>query len=145
MRATDITQKRLLVVVHPGSACGSADFNLGSQQAGEDRSFLAQDIAAWRDEVLVIDGNLSDELPKYPNLNNALVGKNRIFACAEETDNWPRVVAKALHSFDRETSIQITGAWFSTNDSGCVNTVYGVAERLGFKHVDVRDSAIRED
>ncbi len=146
----------VMVVVHPGSACGSANFNLGKSVANSERDFLAQDIANWREGILIINGTYSDELPQYPNLNMALnnaftnaerAGKlaMRIFACDDATDGWEKYVGSVLSHIPRDTRIEITGIWYFDDDSaGCVNAVYDEAMALGFKAVDVRDSAIKD-
>ena len=53
-------------MVHPGSACGSADMNLGGAAASAARAALASEIDAWHGEIAVIDGELSDELHREP-------------------------------------------------------------------------------
>jgi len=66
--------RKILVIVHPGSCCGSADMNLGRYEAGALRDYLADTVNAWRGPVLVIDGNLSDELAQtaYESLGRAI-------------------------------------------------------------------------
>jgi hypothetical protein len=66
-----MTQK-LLVIVHPGSACGSADFNLGKFEARAARDTLRGAIEDWEGGVIVIDGELSDELEHVPSLARAM-------------------------------------------------------------------------
>ncbi len=152
MRATDLTISPLLIVVHPGSACGSADFNIGRDEAGGYRDLMVHDLRNWRGNVLVVDGNLSDELTRYPSLNSALEGcvaankGERIFACAEETPGWVAKVSKSIAHLPRETAIRFTGAWFHTQDNhGCINAVYSAAQSLGFMKLDILDSAVRID
>ena len=150
-------QNKILIVVHPGSACGSADFNLGRSGAQGERSYLANDIAQWRDGVIVVDGALSDELPRYGELNQAIVGvldranqkgllSIRVFACDDETPDWTNVVGtKVLEHIPRDASLELTGAWYFQDDSaGCVNAVYDEAKKLGFHNLTVRDSAITD-
>ena len=62
----------ILVLVHPGSACGSADMNLGKFEARAARAELAYELDYWHGTLLVIDGELSDELPWYPQLDRAI-------------------------------------------------------------------------
>jgi hypothetical protein len=67
--------EKILVIVHPGSACGSADFNYGSRSAADaERNGLIHEWNNWQGGAIVIDGELSDELPDYPELNAALTG-----------------------------------------------------------------------
>ncbi len=39
--------ERVLVVVHPGSACGSANFNIGQFEARSAREELADELTRW--------------------------------------------------------------------------------------------------
>lgn len=52
----------ILVIVHPGSACGSAEMNLGKDNAQVQRLDMQQLIEGWEGGVVIIDGTLSDEL-----------------------------------------------------------------------------------
>lgn len=63
---------RVLVLVHPGSACGSANFNIGKFEARAARDALCSELDNWRGDVLVIDGELSDELEFYPSFDLAI-------------------------------------------------------------------------
>ena len=66
--------QKILVVVHPGSLCGSADFNVGVDAAAKARQALIHEIQrATGAGVIVIDGDLSDELnqEKYADLDGA--------------------------------------------------------------------------
>lgn len=67
-----VTLRPVLVLVHPGSACGSADFNLGSSEASDARSRLANDLALWHGDIIVMDGFLSDEIATHPALDEAI-------------------------------------------------------------------------
>jgi hypothetical protein len=152
--------KKLLVVVHPGSACGSASDWLGWDRADTARERLAQDIREWNGSVLVIDNLLSDELWKYPALDTAI---NR--ALERATANGE--VAVRLHGDDgpgegepdqvdvarefieqqrlnpAEWEIELTGAWMG-KDSGCVRGVWEALRQDGLR-ADVRDSAVWGD
>ena len=130
--------------------------NLGKYEANSARDFLASDIAKWQGGILVVDGELSDELPHYSQLNNAIVGclsraaanglvSQRIFACDNMTPNWPKVIQKTLLAFKlpTDTRIELTGAWYHEDDSaGCVNATYNAVRAMGYR-ADVRDSAVR--
>ncbi len=147
----------LMIVVHPGSGCGSADFNLGRQDAQIARNTLASFISSWEGRTLIVDGELSDELPRYPVLGAAVLaafdaGKEagfgaRIRADDNTGDHWSRIVAKKIASlgFDKETPIVVTGVWyFRDNSAGCVNAVYSAVRALGFVNVTISDSAISD-
>jgi hypothetical protein len=62
----------VLIVVHPGSACGSADFHMGRSLADDCRQLLIKRLDAWQSHVVILDGELSDELTDYPAFNEAL-------------------------------------------------------------------------
>lgn len=151
------TRKRLLVIVHPGSACGSAEFNLGRYNAQAARRFLAQDIASWQGSVLVIDSALSDELPQQPELNNAI---NHALTQAKSNDGISarvygdnmvpphqsqvaRRFIKQMQLTASDWTVEMTGAWADA-DGGCVTDVYRVFHRLKFP-VSIRDSALYLD
>jgi hypothetical protein len=157
LESADAAPQPILIVVHPGSACGSADFNLGKFQARADREFLASDISNWHGGIVVVDGEFSDELPEYSQLNTAILSAVeraksngllaiRIFACDNMTDHWPAKVGnEVLAHIPRETPLELTGAWyFSNNEAGCVNAVYDQAHALGFTRINIRDSAVKD-
>jgi hypothetical protein len=154
----DAASQPIMIVVHPGSCCGSANANLGKSQASGDRDYLAQDIASWSGGILVVDGEMSDELSYYnlgPAIDHALVKaqsshyiSGRVFACDETMDDWPAVVlaeVQRLGLTPQACSFAITGAWYDpSNRSGCVNATYDVLRGAGFRY-DVRDSAFELD
>lgn len=127
-----------MVLVHPGSACGSADFNLGDG-AAELRNALAREVMEWEHDLLVIDGELSDELEHYPVMGIALDNASdrrdrrivRLVACDLTLDDWPSAVA---HRFSSDWpggphDVTITGAWLHEDGGGCVNAVAQVISR----------------
>lgn len=146
----------MLVVVHPGSACGSADFNLGRVDARAARDALVSEIVAWSGPVVVVDGVLSDELQGQA-LGKAIedaIGRAeaaghpvlRVFACDGETEDWPAVVSAALDGMGLPRDIQavVTGAWyFEDGSSGCVNAVYDLVTSRGGT-AEVGWSAVRD-
>jgi hypothetical protein len=141
-------EERILVVVHPGSACGSADFNLGTE-AGPAREALAVEIMTWPHAMLVVDGDLNDEIEHYAMLAIALENAGdvkerkmiRVQAC-DPTEGWPEIVGKAL---DDEWpggphDVLVTGAWVEPDDGGCVNAV---VQAVGRHRVAVAPTALR--
>lgn len=147
----------VMVVVHPGSCCGSADFNLGYQTAEAYRTALQSDLDAWNGPLVVIHGELSDELPRYPALNSALQGcmaratqqKQGWSFVADDNTLPPHPVAFMRFlkraGFPKGTWFRITGAWHHRDDSaGCVNSIYDAAQKMGY-NADVRDSAFDID
>lgn len=148
----------LLILVHPGSACGSADFTLGRDNARDARMDLSEKLGDWSGNLLVVDGSLSTELATWPmfggQIKQALAAakssgffSGRIFACDDETENWPEVVAAALKQagLPSETPVEVTGAWFFEDDTaGCVNAARDAATAAGFTRVHVDRSAVRD-
>lgn len=152
------TEKTLLIAVHPGSACGSADFNIGKFEARAYRDGIVSELNSWVGPVLIVDGELSDELPHYPVLNAAIdsalsradasgFGSGRIYACAMNTPDWPQKVASAVSKLkvSRDTSIGLTGAWYSPNGGdGCVNHTHAALSEAGYTSIDILDSVVPE-
>jgi hypothetical protein len=141
-----------LIIVHPGSCCGSANMNLGKSQANGDRDALAHDISAWTGNVMVIDGEMSDELPYYGSLNSAIenaVAKAeigfRIFGCDDLSEDWVGDAMGALRKLNlsKDTPIEITGAWHHPDheNTGCCNAVRDALRHQGFK-ANIRWSAL---
>ena len=133
--------EKTLVVVHPGSACGSADFNLGGVEAAQARERLSNTVFKWTGPVLVIDGELSDELAIYALPALALINKEdagsteRTMACALTSDDW--VEKACLFISERvnpETEILLTGAWHQKEDrKGCIDAVEKNLNEMGYR------------
>lgn len=146
----------LLVVVHPGSLCGSANFNLGKSQADVERERLAWHLAAWTGDILVLDGELSDELPSYPDLAEAIkaaVKKAALsgFGARLEAEDpcHVEICLRALLATDMpaDRPIHLTGAWYDPTPEnwGCVNATMDGLLEAGFKNVTVCDTATRSE
>lgn len=151
----DDKMTQILVVVHPGSACGSANFNLGRSLADGSRDVLADEINTWRGGIVIIHGSLSDELPGYPRLKEALDGAlertrvehlpsveisgddeadiNQVAAIRQWAKGKPWRMAPVF---------TVTGAWYHPEDGGgCVGSVVDELRRLGHP-AEVSDSAV---
>lgn len=148
------TDTEILVVVHPGSACGSASFNIGNQDARAARDSLANELNAWLGPLVVIDGHLSIELPGYPALSSAL--ENALTRARqaghmslrltgddpEQNDRIREVIESMGAEQKRAAFFNITGGWFDKgNGGGCVGGVYDVIVSMGCK-ASVCDSAL---
>jgi len=145
----------VLIIVHPGSACGSATFNLGASEARGARTTLAQAITAWYGHLLVIDGFLSTELtaPVYATLGDAL--RNTLARCKtsgfvalrrkgeDPTQDAVAVTFLHRHRFAPETTpILLTGAWYDpANREGCVNSVRNTLAQASY-HTTIAPSAV---
>lgn len=149
--------KKLLVVVHPGSACGSADFNMGHVDAAIARDALSKDIEKWHDDMIIVDGSLSDELDLYARLGLAIVNAGdrishlggrfkRIVACDMTAEQWPNLaVGEILKTWDlgSDDEIVITGAWVEPNDEGCVMAVHKLLSVKTNAAIRISDHALR--
>lgn len=141
----------LLMVVHPGSACGSADMNLGRDAADTLRLDLQLLIEGWEGGVAVIDGDLSDELDEnagrsaWRALGEAL--EQALVRASEAGHLSVRIRGDDAEAFSQEdaarhlvhthglaptTAITLTGAWVDMAGGGCVNSVREVLVELGF-------------
>jgi hypothetical protein len=149
----------VLILVHPGSACGSANYNLGSQLGSAYREQLAGDLSRWTGDMLVIDGGLSEELkePDFQNLGQAI--KEALGRCRSAgfrtrrswgCDNTPPHQADRIRSWTEDGTldpakmrVSLTGAWYNEDGGGCVGDVETALKAAGFE-VDVRDSVVCE-
>jgi len=137
----------VLVVVHPGSALGSADFNLGKFEARAARDQLAQELETWEGPLLVIHGQLSEDLPDYPRLHQAIEGAvarnkaagfaaDQVRGCDEEEHNQEAAAEAWVSSLawnSQETEFEVSGAWYHPEDgSGCVGGVIEHLKQLGY-------------
>lgn len=153
-----VKKKSFLVIVHPGSACGSADFNIGKTSARAYREHMEGEIDARTQPVLVIDGELSAELKdeSYSDLGRSITSAvrrarrggmigQRIWGCDNVPPNHHETVPEWIKKSGlnpAEWYIELTGAWYDPSDeSGCVNAVYKYFQAAGFT-CDVLDSAV---
>lgn len=155
-----MSHEPVLIVVHPGSCCGSANLNLGRFDARAARDGLAYDLASWNGHIAVIDGDLSDELPDYQTLDRALTGA--LARNASSGFKSRRIDGDAAADFDQAAAasalvtdlglspqshmIKLTGAWThgEDSDSGCVDDVYRALAADGFS-VEILDCAFLLD
>lgn len=154
MRAM-IEKRAVLVLVHPGSACGSADFNLGYDIAAIARGELVNALDAWRGPVVVIDGALSDELPRYCEFHRAIAEAldragaegRRVMACDADGETYlgaPRAI-EALRLDPARDAIVVTGCWFDPDGpDGCVNAVAEGFAAAGFEIRIDAESAVAD-
>jgi hypothetical protein len=149
-----MTDGRILVIVHPGSACGSANFHLGKYNAQAFRDGLVDEIEAWKGGVIVLSGELDDELAYswYGRLGPAI---DDLLARAK-AEGMPSARVKA-HDPDQIRAIKrllktpknqapeyvVTGAWAYEDGTGCVYSVIEAIQSLDFK-ADVSDTALSD-
>lgn len=147
---TLIGPQGLLIVVHPGSACGSADMNLGFA-ASEMRGALTHAIGQWDGAVAVIDGDLSDQLSggkrEWSDLGDAIDGaleqaRGNGFAAVRidgdddsdfNQDCAAEKLVEDLGLVAGQHEIILAGAWYHSSDGGgCVGGVRDTLEQMGF-------------
>lgn len=146
---------RILVVVHPGSACGSADFNYGSREIAERcRQRLIEEWDNWAGGAIVLDGALTDELPKYMELSRALQAlltraeasnsvALRLEAPDPEQEGILDAVLQEIQPPKQLTTFVVTGAWLYPGHLGCVGGVYRALQALGYRAI-LSSSALTE-
>lgn len=148
----------LLIIVHPGSLCGSADFNLGRDEAKQVRKRIQAELASWSGSVLVLHGDLSDELANYPALESAIedsvcrASKSALrfggFGVEVDADD-PDHSEIALQEMDnlgvsKDAPILISGAWFDpTEKSGCINALRDCLAAAEYQSLEVSRDAAR--
>lgn len=139
-----------LILVHPGSMCGSARMQLGRVEADAARADVLERVRDHEGPLLVIDGALSDELSAAENalIDRAVLQAGyrghpsaRVWGCDSGERPYPRWAGFRSDDgplvFDGQEAaatelarslpagpIMVTGAWAGSNASdGCVNAV----------------------
>lgn len=161
-----------LIVTHPGSLFGSAEFNTGRVVASKVRLQVLEQIRAHRGHFIVIDGFLSDEIQPWFNsaLTDALEQARgdgaksfRIWGCgsgARPFASWRSYgdvgqpiffrqgeAALWISSWLTSEQVEVTGAWATADgSSGSINDVCDVLRRApGIENVVVSDSALFQE
>lgn len=138
-------RQSVLVVVHPGSLCGSANFNLGRSQAQDVRAGIVEELQSWPGGVVVIDGSLSDELSQYRDLQAAIddalkraksAGAVSVRLMGSDDQDFDQVEAirQVVAEIGDVSSFEfdVTGAWYHPEDeSGCIGAVTEALRELG--------------
>jgi hypothetical protein len=140
----------LLILVHPGSLCGSADFNLGGEALAA-REAVINELNQWTGNIIVLDGELSDELERYRyiRLGNAIddaVSRAPALGDRLEADDPEHAEIAVSYLADLklpfDTPIFLTGAWYDPgNNSGCVNHTRDALFETGYTNVTVMQSS----
>lgn len=139
----------LLVLVHPGSLCGSANFNLGAIDARMAREDVASVLQRHEGAFLVVEGGFDDELSSYPMLQRAIAecldrnqmaghtvirhwGPDDALDGEHFTDTLPSVLQDLRRTLG-DVPVALTGAWYHPEDeTGCVGACRKIAEDAGF-------------
>lgn len=145
--ATAQAQQEVLVIVHPGSACGSANFNIGRFEARAARDALVYALDHWTGGVIVIDGALSDELPDYPALDLAIQHAlerslaNKVISHrmkGDDPDHVPRIIEFVQgNAHELKSAVySVSGAWSHPEENtglmgGCVGSTVQALLKLG--------------
>lgn len=158
------SKERILVVVHPGSCCGSADMTLGRYDADGARNYIIGTLREWDGGVLIIDGELSDELEdgagrrSWRELGEAIeaaletakakgMTSERLYGSDGEDEDQVLAIRSFVEQRKLESSdceFALTGAWYSDDgESGCVTSVEEELRKLGFDP-EVLSCAVRE-
>lgn len=145
--------EKILVVVHPASVCGSANFNIGARAASSARELLIQEFRSWRGSVIVIDGDFREELILYPVFKQALDGvlsrsrkdgflSLRVAGIDPEQVDRIREVLGRLPAGGRGNRFVVTGAWYHPQDGGgCVGSVLDELREHGCQ-AELAESAV---
>lgn len=124
----------VLIVVHPGSLCGSYHTNPAFRAAT--LSSLLREISEWPGAFALVHGEFHDEIGHYPNIEAAL----KIAAAARESRRYEaeptdvdleRAAIRIFQDFKLQgRHAMVTGAWADPAD-GCVTAVSASLLRLG--------------
>lgn len=129
-------RNKLLIVVHLGSLCGSANFNLGEVDAEKHRTAITQEIATWPGAIAVISGehDIELDLPPFSPLAAALSQKSFSTYGASLEGALRRAAIRVVDHYDYPLTdpILVTGAWNDHDGTGCVNTVVNALKIRGF-------------
>lgn len=164
---------KTLILVHPGSLCGSARAMLGKYDADAAREEILYEVSHHHGPLVIIDGSFSDELSRAENeLIETSLARNealghlalRIWGCdAGEAPyiGWKPTGLAGKHAvFDGQEEaacaiadildtgqILITGAW-ATEDgsSGCVCSVRDalIASLGPDRNIEISETALME-
>jgi hypothetical protein len=130
----------MMIIVHPGSLCGSYHTSWGF--SAMQLEALLSEIHAWRGQFVVFHGDLSDEVPHYAGVKRAIEHARAAGAkdyTVDSSEQELKAGAKEVFQAFRlkGTPTFVTGAWSDEGD-GCVTTVAEQLRKLG---ADVKVSA----
>lgn len=163
----------VLVLVHPGSLCGSARSEIGKYEADAVREEILYEVAHHSGAFIVIDGMFSDELSDAENkvIIDALQRAGdaghvalRLWGCDAGETPYPawqsfglrgrnvtfegqEEAARFISGLLDGASVTVTGAWATPDhSSGCASSVYTVlADAVaGPLEVHMSDSVLME-
>jgi hypothetical protein len=144
----------LTILVHPGSCCGSANYNIGRFLADSSRDLLVDYLDKFcsikKEGIIIFDGALSDELIDYPRLDaaikNALVraansGSVAMRIFADDPDQVSETEKLCRSGIFKNKNISLIGAWYEPDEnSGCVYSVLEVLNRYHYEADIIEDA-----
>jgi len=140
--------KPLLVLVHPGSLCGSYqtanDWHKDwGRYAQTRRMQLCAEFTFLDAYKAVVSGSgLDDEIPRFAEVQEAVSCADRTYRAGETEEGLRRAAQRILRDFSgRANSIIVTGAWADRKD-GCAWTVCQELRRLSKNRPKVRLSRL---
>lgn len=151
MPSKSLPKNELLVIVHPGSACGSADDIFGRDIAATQRLEMQLLVEGWEGGVVVIDGHFSDELEggrgAWEDWGNAI--KTALEQAKQKGLVSTRVLGDDSEEYDQHCAMKdviqehglrpastcfcVTGAWVHDDGEGCVNGIRDLLVSFGFQ------------
>lgn len=140
--------KPLLVLVHPGSLCGSFqtanDWHKDwGRYARMRRAQICAEFTFLDAYKAVVSGsNLDDEIPRFAEVQAAVSCADRAYRAVETEEVLRRAAQRILRDFSgRARSIVVTGAW-ADRENGCAWTVCQELRRLSRHRVKVELSPL---
>lgn len=118
------------------------------------RDAVATTLQSWNGDVLVLLGDLCDELDCYPQLQKAIdtamkhsaaEGGRGVAIDAPDPDH-PEIALRQLKEWEVAAGapLRLTGAWFDPTDaSGCINSTHEALRNAGFDDIEVLGCAAR--
>lgn len=140
--------KPLLVLVHPGSLCGSyqtahdwhKDWGHYAETRREQLCAEFRLLDAYK--AVVLGSELDDEIPRFREVQEAVSRANRKYEAEADEAELLLAARRIWRDFsDRANSIIITGAWADPQD-GCAWTMYQELRRLSKNRLAVRLSPL---
>ena len=140
--------KPLLVLVHPGSLCGSyqtahdwhKDWGRYAEMRREQLCAEFTFLDAYK--AVVLGPELDDEVPRYPNVQAAVSSANWRRNAGDTETGLIQAAQRIFRDFsDRANAIIVTGAWADRKE-GCAWAVYQELRRLSRNRLKVRLSKL---
>ncbi len=120
-------EENVLVVVHPDSLAGSADFLVG-ERAIRIRERIADQVDEWDGPVVTVaDPEWENEAEEYPDVRFIHDHADQQYDSDLFDDNLRDAARRVLDDYPK-AKFTVTGAWVEPGESGCVRAI---ASELG--------------